>query len=149
MMHLINHPEAQTIEIREGRRGFWMAFRNGWGISVQWGTTNYCDGTGKNAEIAVLLPESRQKENYLPVPSGGLLCDLSGMSEVWGHLVDYEVLRAMTIVSGFDPEATDDEAYRTFVREMAFGSTAAGFSVYRALRGRPRHAGDAPAHVVG
>lgn len=122
MMHLINHPKAETIEIREGRVGFWMAFQNGWGVSVQWGNTNYCDQTGRNAEIAVLLPEDRAKEeNYLPVPSGGLLCDLSGMSEVWGHLNEQEVLRAMVIVSGFAPEATNDEAYRIFIREMAFG----------------------------
>lgn len=127
MMHLINHPEAKTIEIRDDRKGFWTTFRNGWGVSVQWGKMNYCDGymaesggTGGNAEIAVLLPEDRAKgqENCLPVPSAGLLCDPSGMSEVWGHLMDYEVLRAMTIVSGLAVEDTNDDAYRIFVREM-------------------------------
>ena len=132
MIHLINHPDAQTVKIREGRKGFWMVFRNDWGISVQWSDANYCDGymtqdggTGKDAEIVILLPEDRAKEHCLPhclpVPSGGLLCDPSGMTEVWGHLNEQEVLRAMTIVSGFADEMDNDDAYRTFVRDMAFG----------------------------
>lgn len=129
MMHLINHPEAKTIEIRDNRRGFWMTFRNGWGISVQWDTMNYCDGyraksggTGGNAEITVLLPEREDsKENCFPLGTAGMIRDLEGMTEVWGHLVDHEILRAMTIVSGFATEETNDNAYRMFVREMAFG----------------------------
>lgn len=125
MIHLINHPKAKTIQIREGRDGFWMMFQNGWGISVQWSGHNYCDGyrtqsggTGKDAEIAVLLPEDKEREAYLPVPSAGLLDAPDGMSEVWGYLNEQEVLMAMIVVSGFANEITDTEAYQTFVRNL-------------------------------
>jgi len=50
-------------------KGFQMTFANGYRLSVQWGTWNYCDNRGENyddivlgeagcpnAEIAVILP---------------------------------------------------------------------------------------------
>lgn len=114
MLHLIHHPEAREIEIRPERNGFFIVFRNGWGISVQWGERNYADGTGKNAEIAVLKPDVGWDNGRL---GGNLLDDISDSGSVIGWLWDFDVLKAMHIVSGFSPEVEPPTAAAVF-RDM-------------------------------
>ena len=127
MIHLINHPDAKVIEIRSNRKGFWMAFQKGWGISVHWDSGNYCDGSGRDAEIAVLKPGDRSAGRI----GGGLLSmrrrydeegNLTSESksiglhdDVIGYRKDYEVLKAMQIVSEFESDLSDVDAIDMFV----------------------------------
>lgn len=110
MLHLINHPEAREIEIRPERDGFWMVFRNGWGVSVQWGEMNYADGTGLNAEIAVLVPGSTDAGRL----GGDLLRGITDGNSVIGWQLDFHVLKAMHIVSGFSPDVEPEVAAEVF-----------------------------------
>jgi hypothetical protein len=122
MMHLINHPDMIALKKRDNGKGFWMTFRNDWGISVQWDCGNYCDGkmlenggTGVDAEIAVVKPNDW-------LLNKGFDDDARGIGywgdDVIGYLKDYEVLKAMEIVSMFSKDWSDGEAIDFFVEKF-------------------------------
>ena len=100
-------------------KGFFMEFENGFGISVQWGTMNYC--SVKNLESGVMtemVGNSKEFRNAwesntaeIAVFKGGVgKCDImmnvGDNDQVIGWLTTDDVAKVIEIVSKFKTENT-------------------------------------------
>ena len=121
------------VEIRPNRDGFWATFRNGWGISVQWQEIiNYADKDGTTAEVAVLVPNPSVDGTLYGWPATILNCRRAGVEngispsgdDVIGWLRDFDVLKAMTIVANFSPDA-EEGAVITVFRDLFYDKAGA------------------------
>ena len=83
-------------------KGFGITFQNGFGVSVQWGTMNYCEkknlGADSDEEMKTKRWESRSAE--IAIYKDEKFIDI-GDDTVIGWLTPNEVAKAIEIVSGY------------------------------------------------
>ena len=83
-------------------KGFGITFQNGFGVSVQWGTGNYCEkkniGADGDEEMKTKRWESRTAE--IAVYKDKKFIDI-GEDTVIGWLTPNEVAKVIEIVSGY------------------------------------------------
>jgi len=80
-------------------KGYQMVFANGYGLSVQWGSWNYCDNRGENYDDAVLGEVgSPNAEIAVILPNGELDHD-----SIQGWLSPDQVLAKMVEIAGIIP----------------------------------------------
>jgi len=83
--------------------GFMMTFKNGYSISVQWGTGHYC-GNRSNARFTGFKPfESKTAEIAAFRPDESYL-QLSENDDIVGWVLADEVAEYISILSGPNPE---------------------------------------------
>ena len=95
-------------------KGFFMEFENGFGISVQWGTMNYC--SVKNLESGVMtemVGNSKEFRNAwesntaeIAVFKGEKMMSVGDNDQVQGWLTTNDVAKVIEIVSKFKTENT-------------------------------------------
>jgi hypothetical protein len=77
-----------------GNRGFQMTFENGYTVSVQFGTMNYCDnkdvGLSITSDINDPVPDCKNAETALINPDGEFVHYLH--KQVQGHMTPDKVL---------------------------------------------------------
>ena len=89
--------------VATGNKGFGITFQNGFTISVQWGTMNYCEkknlGADGDEEMKTKRWESRTAEIAVFNDKG--IVPVGENDDVIGWLTPNEVAKAIEIVSGY------------------------------------------------
>ena len=88
-------------------KGFRMTFDNGFAISVQWGSMNYCERRNYSDDY-----KSEMKENYIKstdaeiavIDSEGEMLAIGDGDSVIGWLSPNEVAKVIAIVSSYNPD---------------------------------------------
>ena len=81
-------------------KGFFMEFENGFGISVQWGTMNYC--SVKNHESGIMT----EMIGNSCFGKCDTMIDIGDNNQVQGWLTTNDVAKVIEIVSKFKTENT-------------------------------------------
>jgi len=96
-------------------KGFFMAFENGFGISVQWGTSNYCSvkNLGEFKPKIEMNGNSRRFRNAwesntaeIAVFKGDTMMSVGNGDQVIGWLTTDNVAKVIEIVSKYKTENT-------------------------------------------
>ena len=100
-------------------KGFFMEFENGFGISVQWGTMNYCSVKNLDSGIMTeMIGNSKEFRNAwesntaeIAVFKGGvgtcnIMMDVGDNDQVIGWLTTDDVAKVIEIVSKYKTETT-------------------------------------------
>ena len=112
--------------VSTNNKGFRMKFDNGFAISVQWGTENYCEKrsfasddnpreerfwASRTAEVAVFEDMSDEKtvgERMIPIGED---------DEVLGWLTPNEVAKAIEIVSGYQGQTMTGMTGEKYIKD--------------------------------
>ena len=113
--------------VSTNNKGFRMKFDNGFAISVQWGTENYCEKrkfasddnpreerfwASRTAEVAVFEDMSDEKtvgERMIPIGED---------DEVLGWLTANEVAKIIEIVSGYQGQTMTGMTGEKYIKDM-------------------------------
>ena len=95
-------------------KGFFMEFENGFGISVQWGTMNYCSVKNHESGIGTeMVGNSKEFRNAwesntaeIAVFKGDTMMSVGDNDQVIGWLATDDVAKVIEIVSKFKTENT-------------------------------------------
>ena len=95
-------------------KGFFMEFENGFGISVQWGTMNYCSVKNLDSGIMTeMVGNSKEFRNAwesntaeIAVFKGEKMMSVGDNDQVQGWLTTNDVAKVIEIVSKFKTENT-------------------------------------------
>ena len=95
-------------------KGFFMEFENGFGISVQWGTMNYCSVKNHESGIGTeMVGNSKEFRNAwesntaeIAVFKGEKMMSVGDNDQVQGWLTTDDVAKVIEIVSKFKTENT-------------------------------------------
>ena len=100
-------------------KGFGITFQNGFGVSVQWGTGNYCEkknlGADSDEEMKTKRWESRSAE--IAVYKDEKFIDI-GDDTVIGWLTPDEVAKAIEIVSGYQGQTMTGMTGEKYIKDM-------------------------------
>ena len=99
-------------------KGFGITFQNGFGVSVQWGTGNYCEkknlGADGGEEMKTPRWESRTAE--IAVYKDEKFIDI-GDDTVIGWLTPNEVAKAIEIVSGYQGQTMTGMTGEKYIKD--------------------------------
>ena len=95
-------------------KGFFMEFENGFGISVQWGTMNYCSVKNHESGIGTeMVGNSKEFRNAwesntaeIAVFKGDTMMSVGDNDQVIGWLATDDVAKVIEIVSKYKTETT-------------------------------------------
>jgi len=85
-------------------KGFGITFQNGFGVSVQWGTMNYCEKKNLGADIDEEMKTKRWESRTAEIAvynKDKELIDIGEHDAVIGWLTPDEVAKVIEIVSGY------------------------------------------------
>ena len=98
-------------------KGFGITFQNGFGVSVQWGTGNYCEkknlGADGDEEMKTKRWESRTAE--IAVYKDKKFIDI-GDDTVIGWLTPNEVAKVIEIVSGYQGQTMTGVSGESYIK---------------------------------
>ena len=101
-------------------KGFGITFQNGFTISVQWGTMNYCEkknlGADGDEEMKTKRWESRTAEIAVFNDKG--IVPVGENDDVIGWLTPNEVAIAIEIVSGYQGQTMTGLTGEKYIKEM-------------------------------
>ena len=100
-------------------KGFGMTFDNGFTISVQWGTFNYCEkknlGADSDEEMKTKRWESRSAE--IAIYKDEKFIDIGEHDTVIGWLTPDEVAKAIEIVSGYQGQTMTGISGEKYIKD--------------------------------
>ena len=98
-------------------KGFGITFQNGFGVSVQWGTGNYCEkknlGADSDEEMKTKRWESRSAE--IAIYKDEKFIDI-GDDTVIGWLTPDEVAKIIEIVSGYQGQTMTGVSGESYIK---------------------------------
>ena len=104
-------------------KGFGITFQNGFTISVQWGTENYCEH--KNLDIDFDdLPNPKEKNRWesrnaeIAVFNDKGIVPVGESDDVIGWLTPNEVAKAIEIVSGYQGQTMTGMTGEKYIKDM-------------------------------
>ena len=101
-------------------KGFGITFQNGFGVSVQWGTGNYCEKKNLGADIDEEMKtkrwESRTAEIAVFNDKG--IVPVGEHDDVIGWLTPDEVAKAIEIVSGYQGQTMTGMTGEKYIKDM-------------------------------
>jgi len=101
-----------TKFVASRNRGFFMNFENGFGISVQWGTFNYCEKKNLGADGDEETKTNRWESNSaeIAVFEGERMINIStdGIDHVIGWLSTDDVAKIIAIVQSAHPDNEEE-----------------------------------------
>ena len=100
-------------------KGFGITFQNGFGVSVQWGTGNYCEKKNLGADIDESMKTQRweSKTAEIAVYNDNGFIDI-GEDTVIGWLTPNEVAIAIEIVSGYQGHTMTGMTGEKYIKDM-------------------------------
>jgi hypothetical protein len=90
-------------------KGFHMKFDNGFSVSVQWGSGNYCSNRASSVKFGDPVPASTTAEVAAFDPAGNLIHLSEGDGFVMGYMSADRVLAFMNAVSQLSPDDVPDQ----------------------------------------
>ena len=105
-------------------KGFGITFQNGFTISVQWGTENYCEH--KNLDIDFEdLPNPKEENRWesrnaeiAVFDKDGEIVSAGEYDDVIGWLTPDEVAKAIEIVSGYQGQTMTGMTGEKYIKDM-------------------------------
>ena len=101
-----------TKFVSSRNKGFFMGFENGFGISVQWGTINYCEKKNLGADGDEETKTNRWESNSaeIAVFEGERMINIStdGIDNVIGWLGTDDVAKIISIVQSAHPDNEEE-----------------------------------------
>ena len=107
--------------ISTDNKGFGITFQNGFTISVQWGTDNYCEKKHLGADLneEMKTPSWRSKTAEIAVfDKDGKIVSVGERDDVIGWLIPNEVAKAIEIVSGYQGQTMTGMTGEKYIKEM-------------------------------